>query len=170
MTKQAPIDIEAIIEQAVYRERLASQRQPKDAYKATESRLYAYPVLLEKMASDAEELEQARRYGLPHRSKDIVRFSKSGSRIDPQEAQEALEQDIKAGMAANQHEIDTIDRALTIINGDTYADIIPLKYFQGQQDEQIAKQIGCDATTIWRNKTRLVKKLSVFLYGVSAVV
>jgi len=49
--------IEDIIYKAVAAQRIASERQSKDAFKATEKRLYAYPVI--KMKNKNHPLQAA---------------------------------------------------------------------------------------------------------------
>ena len=36
-------------------------------------------------------------------------------------------------------------------------------------DEEIGEEIGCDATTVWRNRKRLMQIVMTYLYGVLAV-
>ncbi len=50
MTSKLEQSIKIFIEQAVARTRITAANAPKDAYKATEKRLYAYPVLRERIA------------------------------------------------------------------------------------------------------------------------
>jgi RNA polymerase sigma factor (sigma-70 family) len=90
-------------------------------------------------------------------------------RLTPEEISEGLIQDITAQIAECEQEIETIDKALDIIAGDDYANVIKYKYFEGKNDEKIAEIISCDPSTVRRNKSRLVGRLAVFLYGVAAV-
>lgn len=53
----------------------------KAAFKNTEARLYALPVLKVKIKDDEEKIEELRTYGTPARSKSITRFSKSSTRM-----------------------------------------------------------------------------------------
>ena len=161
--------VEEIIHRAVHAQRVASERQPKDIFKATEKRLYAYPVIKLKIEDDRERIEEIEQHGAPGKSKSVVRFQKSGIRLSPAEIAEVLITDINAQIASSEYEIDTIDKAINIIAGDQYADVITFKYFDGKTDEEIAKLIPCDPSTVRRNKSRLVGRIAVFLYGVAAV-
>lgn len=162
-------DIEKIIQRAVHAERLSAERMAKDAYKATECRLYALRDLRERVRDNKERLEEIRQYGPRNRSKDITRFMKTGVRLSPEEIVEAVITDMEAAIAADEFEIETVERALSVIADDTYYLAVTGKYIEGLTDEEIAEKIPCDPTTVWRNRKRLVKRLAVRLYGVEAV-
>ena len=70
--------------------RASSSRSVKDAFKATERRLYALPDLREKLEDDRELLAEIRAYGPRQRSKSITRFTKTGVRLTPEEIFEAV--------------------------------------------------------------------------------
>jgi RNA polymerase sigma factor (sigma-70 family) len=91
-------------------------------------------------------------------------------RLTPDEIAEALVQDITAEIAGSESELETIDKALEIIKGDQYSDIVKHKYFEGKSDDEIAAAVSCDPRTVRRQKNRLVGRLAVFLYGVATVV
>ena len=50
----------------------------------------------------------------------------------------------------------------------TFADASSVT-FKELTDEEIAGEIHCDATTVWRNRKRLVQRLAVRLYGADAL-
>jgi DNA-directed RNA polymerase specialized sigma24 family protein len=172
MSNKKP-SINQIIEQAVQTAMVsaiaANERRPKDAFKATERRLFAYPAIKLHIADTKEKMEEIRAYGTPTTSKSITKYNKSGMRLTPEEIQEALLQDLTAVIARNEEEIETIDRAMAAIAKDPDAELIKYRYFEGMPDKEIAEIMFCDATTIWRKKNRLIANLSVFLYGVEAV-
>jgi DNA-directed RNA polymerase specialized sigma24 family protein len=161
--------IEDIINRAVQAQRVASDRQAKDTFKATERRLYGYTVIKLKIEDNRERITEIEEYGAPGKSKSIVRFQRFGVRLTPEEIAEALVNDTRVQIAADEYEIETIDKALGVIAGDQYADIVKYKYFDGKTDDEIAQLIPCDPSTVRRNKSRLVGRLSVFLYGVAAI-
>ena len=161
--------IEGIIRKAVEATRIASERATKDAYRATERRLYALPDIRAKLADDREALEDVKRDGVKNRSRSITRFLKSGVRLTPEEALAAVVMDLEAAIAAGEHEIDAMERALASISNDEYLLTVTGKYIERLTDEDIAERIPCDPTTVWRNRKRLVQRLSVRLYGVDAV-
>lgn len=141
----------------------------KDAYKATERRLYAYPDLVAKIAEDKERLEEWQTNGTPGRSQSIVRYSKSSVRVDPDEMLEGMIQDLRARIEMDEYEIATLDKALSSISGDNYYLSVKGKYLDNMDDEAIAEVIPCDASTVRRNRGRLVRRLAVKLYGARAV-
>lgn len=162
-------DFDAIIQKAVNAGRAQGMSIAKDAYKATERRLYALPVLRQKVEDDKEKLEQIKTHGAPERSKSIVRFSRTGYRLTPEEMLEANIKYLEATIAADEYEIECVEKALTAIEADTYYETVKGKYIDGRSDEQIAETIPCDYTTVWRNRKRLVQKVAVMLYGAQAV-
>ena len=56
--KQKKPTVDEVISKAVIATRLSCAREPKDVFKATEKRLYAYPVLQAKIKDDEEMLEE----------------------------------------------------------------------------------------------------------------
>jgi hypothetical protein len=114
-------------------------------------------------------MEEIKADGAPAGRKDIIRYMKTGQRLSPEDIQEALIWDLSVEIARNEHEIETIEKALSFIEDDPYCFIVGHKYFEGKNDEQIAYEMHCDTTTIWRNKNRLISRLAVFLYGATAV-
>ena len=166
-------DIERIIKSAVQAGldagRIQAERAVTNAYRATERRLYALPVLIKKVEDARERLGDLRSIGKPERSKDVVRFSRSGRRQSPEEILEALIQDTEASIAADEVEIETINKALENIQDDPYYLVVKGRYFEGFSDEGIAKKIPCDERTVRRHRGRLVRVLAVWLYGAEAV-
>lgn len=134
--------IEKIIEIAVMAGRIAAQRVPADAYKATERRLYALPILREKLERDRERL----------------------SKLDS-----AAQADLETVIAADADEVETLEWALVNCAGDPYYQTVTGRYFEGLDDEQIGKLSHCDVSTVWRNRKRIVQRISVYLYGSFAV-
>lgn len=161
--------IEEIIKQAVEAGRVAAERQARDVYKATERRLYAYPYLSQKIEDDREMLDELLHYGPRERSKSITRFQKSGRRLDPDEIVSAIQMDMEATIAADEEEIRALEKATSYVKEDKYAYCLFGRYFDEKDDETIAAELGCDVSTVWRNRKRLVQRVSVMLYGVQAV-
>lgn len=162
--------IKEAVEQAVKAERVA-QRQERTAFQRTEARLYALPLLSRKVESDQDEVRRMEAGGrMPQRSKDIVRFTHGGVRVSPEEQLAAVIQDMKATIAADEHEIHNMRRALQEIENDQYYNIIPKRYFERLKDEEIAVLFPCDPSTVRRQKNRLVSQLSIHLYGAQALV
>jgi DNA-directed RNA polymerase specialized sigma24 family protein len=98
-----------------------------------------------------------------------TRVKKNSVRLDPEEALEAIIKDQEAAIAADQHEVDILETALDYIRDDPYYKTVSGRYFDGLDNETIGEKIGCDGTTVWRNRQRLVKSLAVRLYGTTAI-
>ena len=148
---------------------LQQPQNAKAAFKNTEARLYALPVLKVKVKDDKEKITDLKTYGTPARSKSITRFSKCNVRLDPEEALEAIIKDKEASIESDQHEVDILEEALEVIKTDPYYAAVSGRYFEGLDNEAIAESMGCDATTVWRNRQRLIKILAVRLYGTAAI-
>lgn len=164
-------DIESIILRAVEAGRIAAERTSRDAFSATERRLYALPILREKITDDMERLSEMEQYGLRGKDKSIVRFQKTGSRLLPEEIQQALITDLRATIAADQKEVEAIEDALETVRRDPYYFAVEGKYFQDMEDAVIGARAtpSKSASTICRKRSRLVQKIAVRLYGSAAV-
>ena len=155
---------EEIIRMAVEAGRISAERSARDAFKATERRLYAVPDLRAKLSDDQEELE------------DIQLFISEGNSFQPEDIR-AVIIDLEAAIAATSHELEALDKALASIRDDLYYLAVYGKYIQRMSDEEIAKKIfelfewdmPCHPTTIWKNRKRLVQRVAVRLYGAYAV-
>lgn len=173
-------DIEALIKKAV-QDGIQAGRQmakiEKTPYQRTEARLYALPVLVKKVYSDQEELARLRNDGgdldyggiLPERSKDLVRFSRYSSRVSSHDKLAAVITNLEATIATDEHEIKTVRTALEKLEDEYYYPTIAAKYFDKISDEDLAKKMHCEDRTIRRQRSRLVKELSVLLYGAEAI-
>ena len=157
-----------IIQAVATTQRMVVERQVRDTFTATEKRLYAYPVLKLKIANDREKIQEIQQHGLPDKSKIVIGLLKSGTRLTPDEIKDALIHDIEAQIAESEAEIAEIDRALGVIAGDTYEEIVRLKYFEEKSTDDISVIFSCDPSTVKRNRNRLVGRMSVFLYGTGA--
>lgn len=134
--------VDEIVKLAVAAGRRAAERTPADAFKATERRLYALPILREKLERDWERLE---------------------------ELTTAARTDLEAVIAADGAEVETLDYALAACARDAYYKTVTGRYFEGLDDERVAELLNCDTSTVWRNRKRLVWRIAVWLYGVAAV-
>ncbi len=172
--RQKKSDIEKIIERAVKEGieagRKQAERAPLDAYRATERRLYALPTLEKKVLDAKEKLQDLEDHGLHQRSKDVVRFRRSGQRLSDYDIEEAIKLDLSSDIAKDEHEIETLKKALRQIESDPYYTAVSGRYFEGISDEETARQIPCDERTVRRHRGRLVRVVAVWLYGVDAVV
>ncbi|MEG2679193.1 MAG: hypothetical protein RR949_04570, partial [Oscillospiraceae bacterium] len=162
-------DVEDIIKRAVEAGRISAERTARDAFKATEKRLYALPILRLKATEDRERLQELREYGPRGKSKSIVRFQKQGVRLSPDEILGTILLDMEATIAADEYEVEILERALSRVAHDAYYPTITGRYVDDLTDEQVAAAIPCDTSTVWRNRKRLVQRIAVWLYGADAV-
>jgi DNA-directed RNA polymerase specialized sigma24 family protein len=139
----------------------------------TEKRLRALPLLRAKLESDRKRLDLIRRAQAGH----VVRVTPSGYRMTPEEAAaQALREagaparieDLEEEIAADEREIMLLDRALSSINTDKFYAALSGKYFDGLDDEDIAKDLGCGKTRLWKKRRALLQNVAVMLYGAPA--
>lgn len=141
----------------------------KEAFRNTENRLQAFHVLLKKIKDDIEYLEQVQKYGTPEYSKSIVRYSSNGgSRITAEEKLEAAIAALKSQIAMDEFEAEAIQKAIDCVSADEYFYVVEKRYFENKSDEEIAEKFHIDRTTVWRNRSRLVRIMAVSLYGYKA--
>jgi len=161
--------VKEALNEAIEESRKQAKKEPDNYYKATERRLWALPDLKDKVNKDKQYLQDLIDNGLRSHSKDVVRFQRSGRRLSNEEILEALIKDIKAAIAANEYEIKVVEDALEPLTNDPYFRVIPGRYFEQLSDDELTKELFCDARTIRRNRGRLVHRVAVRLYGVDAV-
>ena len=172
-------DFERIVEQALKKVldmglKFGLERgkcEAKEAFRKTESRLYAYPELLRNIEKYKRDIEDLRRED-PGRSKDIVFFSihgGGGNRLSAEEVQEARILLVQRKVYRDQVEIDEISAALKNVENDEYYTLLTMRYFEGKSDDEIAEKIACDPSTVRRNKGRLIRMVAIKLYGAEAV-
>jgi hypothetical protein len=140
-----------------------------EAYRQTERRLYSLAVLIDTVDYNKERLAEYRSGTVRGKSKDIVRFTRTGSRLDPLEAAEALADDLEKKIANDEYEIKLLKDALLIIKEDPYYPTVYNKYILQEHDDDIAGAIPCNPVTVRKNRGRLVRKIAVRLYGAVAV-
>lgn len=150
-----------------------AQRVPQrvSGYKATEQRLYAYPVLLDnvlhKWPADIEDLKREK---VSETSKSIVRWSvQGGIKLTPEERQEARILALQAKLERDRQELAVMDRALATITGEEWFPLIEQFYFSGVDLDALATRYQTTRQQIARNKNALVRVLSLRLYGAEAL-
>lgn len=103
----------------------------------------------------------------------ILRLKASGIIRDtektPQQKTEELLKNYNAfslsGEPAAEKMILQIEAALHMISEDPYYSVITMYYFEGLTREDIADALDTSVTTVSRNKTRLIKRLSAVLFS-----
>ena len=165
LNKQS-LDLLSIIQRVD--ERLTNEERAKDLVDAAARRLTVYPIMQKKIEDDLERIMEIEQYGVRDKSKSIALYQRSGTRLMPEEIAEALINDLRVNIASMEQEINTIDNALNVIEGNPYADIIRFKFFNRMNDEEIAFRMNCDPSTVRRNKKHLLRHIAIYLYGVAA--
>ncbi len=163
-------DLSKLIDDAIERGKIEENKQKRDYYKETERLMYNYPSLKAKVKSDEDFLFDPDALVEPqkNRSKDIVIFTTKGTGSHGIDI-DRYTREVKSSMMRTRAEVDRIDRALTGISNDEYFDIIPMKYFKGMTFVEIADEFDCEEKTIGRNRTRLIQKLMILLFGADAL-
>ena len=136
------LSVEEIVKLAVAAGRTAAERAPANAFKATEQRLYALPILREKLERDRERLPT----------------------LDG-----AARTTLETAIAADADEVKAMENVLAKCAGDPYYQTVTGRYFERLDDERVAKLLNCETSTVWRNRKRLVWRIAVWLYGAAAV-
>lgn len=153
---------------------LASKQLPKplNYYKMTEARLYAYPTLKYNVENvypaDIADLKREKTTG---HSTSIVIFSPGGGgeKLSPEEAQERRIMLVELKMHTDEEELKIMDSALEYIQREGYAGCLRKFYIEGRSLEDIAREEELAPVEMGRVKSRLVKQLSIRLYGAMAL-
>lgn len=150
---------------------IASKTGYKNCYKQTEARLYAYPVLKENIKRYEQDIKDLELEKITCRSKDLTRFSAcvTGIRLTPEEIQEGKIIGVQIKLERDRKEIEEIEKAIDDISGDSYFQVISMRYFEGLNDNIIASQLPCDERTVRRNRSRIIKNIALKLYGAEAL-
>ena len=155
-----------------YGDSAVTRNAAQAAYAATEKRLYALPILRERIENNREELTELENMGveaLRHHSSSLVRLIRPGMRLTPEEVHSAQMAELRARLAADEREVRKLQNALHSVAEDPYYLTIELKYFSGVKDADAATRLRCDPATVRRNRSRLVKRLALRLYGVECI-
>lgn len=169
-------EAEKLISEAISKtvEELTKQRLIKkkdmNSYQKTEQLLYNYKNFKEVVKDKKEMIEQIETVGLSQKSCSFIPMPQNtGFKYIPTE-QEKIDTEIikiKNSIAITENCIRIIDNALKTIEDDPYYKIIEMCYFDGMKHSEAASNwaITVDETTIGRNKNRLVKKLSIYMFS-----
>ena len=143
-----------------------------NAYKSTIHRLDAIPDLKKRIEKNRAKLETALATGQGQgHSTSIVRYHPgSGVRVDPEEAYDALVQDLQARIDMDTAEVKEVTEALETVKNDYYYETVYDRFVLGNKDDDdIALSLSCDASTVRRNRKRLIRRIAILLYGVEAI-
>lgn len=144
------------------------EKSEKTAYQKTEQLLYNYNNFKRIIAERMLEIENLRKYGVPQRSTSIVEYSPSGSVVGdtvlPEESVDKAIANVQASVEGTVQAVALIDKCMAAIKSDPYYEILEMRYFEGRTQEDIADVFNCSQVTISKNKSRLIRELSIQLF------
>lgn len=150
-------------------ETAAPKKKEMNAYQKTEALLFAYVNFKKIVEEKKQEIADLRKYGVPAKSAmsggERVQSSRTNVGIVlPEDAVEEAVRTVQASVQGTVQAIALIDKCMAALKNDMYYDILPMRYFEGRTLEDIGIFFGVDHTTISRNKSRLVRELSMRLF------
>ena len=142
----------------------------KTAYAKTEALLFNYNNFKKIIAEKQQEIEDLRKYGVPQKSGGAI----GGERVQssrnvqgivlPEESVEAAVRTVERSVQGTVDAVALIDKCMAALKDDPYYRILEMRYFEGRTQEDIAVEFNCSQVTISKNKSRLVKELSMRLF------
>lgn len=145
-----------------------AEKTEKTAYQKTEQLLYNYNNFKRIIAERMLEIENLRKYGVPQRSTSIVEYSPRGSvpgdTVLPEETVEKAIQNVQASVEGTVQAVALIDKCMAALKDDPYYPILEMRYIEGRTQEDIADILNCSQVTVSKNKSRLIKELSIRLF------
>jgi RNA polymerase sigma factor (sigma-70 family) len=82
----------------------------------------------------------------------------------PEESVDSAVRRIQASVQDTVQAIDLIDKCMAQLRSDPYYKVLEMRYFEGRTQEDIAYEFGCSQVNISKNKSRLVRELSMRLF------
>lgn len=146
------------------------KKKDMNTYQKTEQLLYNYNNFKEVIKDKQELIAQIKMIGVPKTSCSVIPMPQdTGFRYTPTEAEkeESKISALESSITLTKNYIKIIDKALKTIQDDPYYMVIEKCYFEGKKHSAVANEwfTPIDETTIGRNKNRLVKKLSIYLFS-----
>lgn len=143
------------------------KHEKKSAYQKTEQLLYNYNGFKRIIKERELEIEEVLKYGVPQNNsvKEYVGRGgmPSGLKLE-EETVEAYVANVQRSVQGTVAAINLIDKCMDGLKSDPYYDILPMRYFEGRTQEDIADYFGVSQVSISKNKNRLVKELSIRLF------
>lgn len=136
-------------------------------FQKTETLLYNYNNFKNAINDKVERINEIMQEGIRQKSKSITSFVGNASyeiKSDSDKADEKIES-IEQSIQTTKNFIKIIDAAIEMLQDDPYYELIHMKYFEGKSREDIAEYFEVDASTISRNKNRLVNLLQIRLFS-----
>lgn len=146
-----------------------TDKPEKTAYQKTEQLLYNYNGFKRIVGEKMTEIDNLRKYGVPKKDGSIVQYSAhSGGTVRgivlEEESVEVAVRNVLDSVQGTIRAIDMINKAMSALSTDPYYKTLEMRYFEGRTLEDIAADLKCGTMTVSRNKSRLVKELSMRLF------
>lgn len=139
-------------------------------FKKTEQLLYNYNAFNEVVFDKKDMIKQIQEVGLSKKSGSIIPMPEDlgfkEMKSESEKENDAIES-LKRSIETTERFIKLIDNALDTISDDPYFEVISMYYLDGMKYAEIANKwtYAVDESTLCRNKNRLVKKLSIYLFS-----
>lgn len=172
MDKQTQMIIESTINNTIDKmnsittlDRMKAMRN--ETFKNTEKLLYNYNSLKEHVADENEYFDMLNKTT----SKSIVRYSKNKVYISEDEMLKSRE----GSFLRSRSDVERIEKALNKIKKNKEYKVIELRYLQKKEEgdiytyEEIADILQRDEKTIRTWKSKMIKELSISLFGTDAI-
>lgn len=165
-------NIEKYIDETVKKAAIEFKRQGllKDyrhsPFQKTEILLYNYNNFKAAIADKYEQIEEIKQEGIRKKSSSITSYVSSSSydiKSDKEKADEKI-RTLEESIQVTKSFIKVIDSLIDTLRSDPYFDLIPMRYFEGMNREEIAAHFNVDVSTISRNKNRLINQLQIRLF------
>lgn len=146
------------------------KKSDKTAYQKTEQLLFNYNGFKRIVEERKQEIIDLRKYGVPGKSAGAIggtRVQSSRSNVGivlPEDAVEDAVRTVERSVQDTVQVIALINKCMAALKNDPYYEILPMRYFEGRTLEDIGLHFGCDHSTISRNRSRLVRELSMRLF------
>lgn len=134
---------------------------------AVEQTLMAGNSITKEHRLNACRAVERRLYGLPHlyarirRDRERLQALEGAGAADPVSMR--IRQGASAKLAADESEAAELAEALSAVRGDYYYRALMRRYFHCDNDDDIAERLHCDASTVRRNRIRLLEALALRL-------
>lgn len=139
----------------------------KTAYQKTEQLLYNYMGFRRIVQERMDEIEEIKKYGVPKKGGAVHEYCGGGTvsgLVLPEESVESAVRRIQGSVQDTVQAIDLIDKCMAQLRSDPYYKVLEMRYFEGRTQEDIAVEFGCSQVNISKNKSRLVRELSMRLF------
>ena len=145
-----------------------NRSETKNAYQRTEQLLYNYNNFHKIVEERLAEIEEIKKHGVPKTSKSITQYGGASGSVQgivlDEETVDSIVQDKMSTVQDIVQHINTIDRGMETLKNDPYYCILEMRYFEGRTQEDIAAFLNCSQVSISKNKSRLVRELSLRLF------